>query len=311
MPAEITRIVSLLPSATEIVHGLGFGESLVGRSHECDFPAGVEALPVCTRPRVPLSGSSADIDRSVKAALKDAVAIYEVLNDQLEELSPGLVVTQDQCDVCAVSLSDVEAALAETLGNATRVVSLNPSDLAAVYADIRRVAASLNATSRGDDLVTAVEKRIEDVRLACAGGTSRPRVAAIEWCDPLMAGGNWVPELIDIAGGEDIFGTAGRHAPWIEETALLAADPDVIVFMPCGFGLERTRAEAETCLARQGWSGLSAVDAGRVYATDANAFFNRPGPRIADSAEIMGRLLHPKIMGTDGLGATWEPVRHA
>ncbi len=302
------RIISLLPSATEIVHGLGFGANLVGRSHECDFPAGVEALPVCTRPRVILEGSSADIDRSVKQALQDAVAIYEVLKDKLSELAPDLLVTQDQCDVCAVSLAEVELALAATLGTAARIVSLNPTDLAAVYMDIARVATALGAEAAGTSLINEMTDRIGAVAAKTSAIQNRPRIATIEWCDPLMAAGNWVPELISLAGGIDIFGNAGQHAPWIEDAALLAADPDVIIFMPCGFDLARTHAEARACLERPGWSSLKAATTGRIYSTDANAYFNRPGPRLANSTEILGEIVHPELFGENGHGTSWRRI---
>ncbi len=284
------RVVSLLPSATEIVAALGFREQLVGRSHECDFPPGIEALPACTASAIePDRETSCGIDRQVKEALANAASIYSVDTGLLEKLKPDVIVTQDQCEVCAVSLTDVEAAVCAIVGNDTKIVSLNPTNLDAVYADINRVAAALGARDAGAALVADMRAAMARISLA-AKGHDKPRVACVEWADPLMAAGNWVPELVTIASGVDPFGTAGAHAPWLDPKQLFETDPDIIVFMPCGFGLQRSAAEAKALLATPDWQGLSAVKAGRVYATDGNSFFNRPGPRLVESAEILSEI---------------------
>lgn len=307
--SQAQRIVSLLPSATEIVAALGLGERLVGRSHECDFPAGVELLPVCTRPRIKLAGTSADIDRAVRAALKDAVAIYEVLDRELSRLGPDVVVTQSQCEVCAVSLADVEACVSAWAGGPVRVVSLEAQTLDGVHADIARVADALGVADAGQRLVIAMRTRADAVARIAKGLAARPRVACIEWTAPLMAAGNWVPELVALAGGRDLFGQAGAHAPALTFDALRAADPDAIVFMPCGYGLARTQEEAMAlATATPGWGDLAAVKAGRVYATDANSFFNRPGPRLAESLEIMAEILHPAAFDFGHRGKAWVKV---
>ena len=300
-----SRIVSLLPAATEIIAALGFQDALVGRSHECDFPPGVETLPICTRALMRPDGTSREIDTQVKEALEKALSIYEVLSDVLAEVRPDVIVTQDQCEVCAVALTDVEAAVCDLLEGEAKIVSLDPEGLAKVWTDIRNVAAALDADAAGERLIASLEERLQAIRDAVAGA-ERPRVACVEWADPLMAAGNWVPELVDIAGASDPFGEAGRHAPWLEPERLFAEDPEVIVFMPCGFGLERSEAEARALLATPQWQALSAAKAGRVYATDGNSFFNRPGPRLVESAEILAQLTHPDRVPPRHEGTAWR-----
>lgn len=305
----VERVVSLLPSATEIIAALGCGDRLVGRSHECDFPPGVERLPVCTRPRVDVSGSSAAIDKAVRGAVADALAVYEVLEDELRHLKPDAIVTQDQCEVCAVSLADVEACVARWSGRPVTLVSLGARTMAGVYDDILKVAEALGVGDAGEAVVAALADRTDVIAAAAKALKERPTVACIEWTAPLMAAGNWVPEMVTMAGGRDLFGEAGEHAPALTPEALRAADPDAIVFMPCGFGLERTRAETEALAeATPGWRDLAAVRVGRVYATDANSFFNRPGPRLAESLEIMAEILHPDAFSFGHEGKGWTRI---
>lgn len=308
MSAEHTplRIVSLLPAATEIVCALGFQENLVGRSHECDHPAGVDALPVCTLALIRPDGSSAEIDKQVKDALRDALSIYEVLTDEIERLKPDIIVTQDQCEVCAVALTDVEAAVCDLLDNDAKIVSLNPEGLDKVYADIERVAAALGSDVAGQNLIKSMQAGFASI--STKAPTDHLSVCCVEWADPLMAAGNWVPELVEIAGGNDVFGMAGAHAPWLEPERLYEADPDVIVFMPCGFGLERSEAEARARLATPEWRNLNAVRNGRVYATDGNSFFNRPGPRLLDSAQILFEILYPGETTPTYKNTAWKAV---
>ncbi|MCK5778727.1 MAG: cobalamin-binding protein [Rhodospirillales bacterium] len=308
MSAAVTppKIVSLLPAATEIVSALGFQANLVGRSHECDYPDGVEALPICTRALIRPDGTSAEIDTQVKDALKDALSIYEVLKDELERLQPDVIVTQDQCEVCAVALSDVEAAVCDLLNNDAKIVSLNPEGLDKVYADIERVARALDADAAGQALVKSM--RTGFASLSARAPAERPSVCCVEWAEPLMAAGNWVPELVEIAGGTDLFGKAGAHAPWLKPERLFEADPDVIVFMPCGFGLERSEAEARALLGTPEWQQLSAVRNGRVYATDGNSYFNRPGPRLLDSAQILAEILYPDEAAPTYRNIAWKAV---
>lgn len=298
------RIVSLLPAATEIVAALGFAGNLVGRSHECDFPAGVEALPICTKARLNPVGSSREIDDAVKNALKNALSIYEVLGDVLADVKPDVIVTQDQCEVCAVALADVEIAAGRLIGTPPAIVSLNPVDLARVFDDIQRVANVLGATGKAENLIADSKARLEAVR-ARVNGKTRPSVCCVEWADPLMAAGNWVPELVEIAGGHDLFGKAGTHAPWLDPSVLFEVDPDVIIFMPCGFGLERSSEEALSLSGSTAWKKLSAVKTGRVYATDGNSYFNRPGPRLIESAEILAEIFYPEVYEPKHKGTAW------
>ena len=286
------RIVSLLASATEIVCALGLEDRLVGRSHECDYPESIRRLPVCTSPKFAVTGTSADIDRRVKETLLSDTSVYAVDAALLDELRPDVIVTQAQCEVCAVSLRDVQSAVAR-MRTRPRIVSLNPNSLADVWADVRAVAAGCGVPDRGDALVATLNERMRAVS-ARAAGRPRPTVACVEWIDPLMAAGNWVPEMVELAGGTNLFGEAGQHSPGMTWDDLVRRDPAVIVVLPCGFDLERTKAELPALTARPGWSALTAVQTGRVWAADGNAYFNRPGPRLADALEILAEALHPE-----------------
>jgi iron complex transport system substrate-binding protein len=300
------RIVSLIPSATEIVSALGFARHIVGRSHECDFPAGVEALPPLTRPKLALEGTSAEVDARVRRLIEQGLAVYQVDADRLRELDPDLIVTQDQCQVCAASLADVEAATRNWTGRRVELVSLNPMSLADVWRDIGKVAEALGVAQAGAHLVAALKARLGAVAARVMAAPTRPRVALIEWIEPLMAGGNWMPTLVEMAGGENLFGTAGEHSPWLEWSALRAADPDAIVIAPCGLGLARIRAEFPALAALPGWSDLRAVRARRVFFADGHHFFNRPGPRLVETLEILAEILHPDICAFGHRGAAWE-----
>jgi len=302
------RIVSLISSATEIVCALGFEADLVGRSHECDFPPSVLRLPVCTAPKFDVHGASAEIDRNVKRLLEDATSVYRVDADLLKELQPDVIVTQSQCEVCAVSLKDVEQAVCSWAGNRARVVSLEPNNLADVWADIAHVAGALDAAERGAALIAELQARMQAIARRAAEGPRRPRVACLEWIDPLMAAGNWVPELVKLAGGVNLFGEAGRHSPWMTWEQLCAADPDVIVAVPCGLDLNRTHRELRTLMDKPEWPHLRAVRDGRVAVTDGNQYFNRPGPRLVESLEILAEILHPEVFRFGHQGTGWRVV---
>jgi iron complex transport system substrate-binding protein len=300
------RIVSLLPSATEIVAALGFQSRLVGRSHECDFPQGVERLPVCTAPKIDVSGSSEEIHRDIQRLLEQALSVYRVDAARLRALSPTHVVTQVQCEVCAVSLGEVEGALADWSPPMPRLIALSSRDLEDVFGDIERVAQALDAADRGRMLVAEMRRRMEAVRKRASGTSPHPRVAAIEWLSPLMAAGNWIPEMVAMAGGENLFGKTGMHSPWLSGEELRASNPDVMVLFPCGFSLERVRNEVGGLAALPGWETLSAVGAGRVYLADGNQYFNRPGPRLVESLEALAQMLHPDLFGGTLEGIAWE-----
>jgi iron complex transport system substrate-binding protein len=281
----LSRIVSLISSATEIVDALGEFDSLVGRSHECDFPAGIEKLPCCTRPTIEVSGNSLEIDTAVKHNLANALSIYDVFDDVLLELQPTHILTQTQCEVCAVSLKDVERSVASRLESKPRIVSLQPNSLADIWDDIRRVADSLGIAKRGKQVIAELQERMREI--ASNATRKRPRVACIEWLSPLMAAGNWVPELVEMAGGVNLFGEAGKHSPWMTWEELVTSDPDIIVAMPCGFDEARTRQEMYWMTDRPEYAGLKAAKVGLVFPVDGNQYFNRPGPRVVESLAIL------------------------
>lgn len=306
MTAAQPRIVSLICSATEIVAALGHRDGLVGRSHECDFPPGVEALPALTEPRFDTGGTSADIDKRVKDILSAGLAVYDVDERRLQELAPDVIVTQDQCDVCAVSLADVEKAVRGWTGRDTRVVSLKPEKLADLWDDIGAVARAVGAEDQGARLVADLKNRMAVLSDRAQALGERPRTAIVEWIDPLMTGGNWMPELVNLAGGENLLSEAGKHSEWITWEALAAADPEVIVVSPCGYGIDRAASEMPSLEARPGWSDLSAVRNGRVAIADGHQFFNRPGPRLAESLEILAEILHPQAFDFGWKGRGWR-----
>jgi iron complex transport system substrate-binding protein len=287
------RIVSLIASATEIVDALGEFGNLVGRSHECDFPEAVARLPICTRPAIPIMGDSREIDRLVKDRLRDAISVYEVFPEILERLQPTHIITQTQCEVCAVSLKDVEAALTGGLASNPQLVPLHPNCLADVWDDIRRVARSLDIAGRGENIIDELKARMSAISRRALAQSHRPTVACIEWLEPLMAAGNWVPELVEMAGGVNLFGEAGKHSPWMSWEQLVKADPEVIVVMPCGWDKARTEPEMHWLTGRPEWPSLRAVRNGRVHLTDGNQYFNRPGPRLVESLDLLAAILHP------------------
>jgi iron complex transport system substrate-binding protein len=300
------RIVSLLPSATEIVWALGLAEHLVGRSHECDFPDSVSSLPACTKPKLDPTAPSAEINRHVTSLLENALSIYNVDAERLRELKPDVILTQAQCEVCAVTFADVEKAIADWGGARPRVVSLSPQRMADVWNDIRAVADALGVSERGRDVVRQLKTRVVDVIEKAVQAKCRPSVACIEWLDPLMAAGNWVPELVELAGGMNLFGEPGQHSPWLAWDKLRETDPEVIIAMPCGFDLERTRSEMSALTNGAGWQKFRAVKSGRVYLTDGNQYFNRPGPRLVESLEILGEILHPDLFNFGHKNRGWR-----
>jgi len=289
------RIVSLLPSATEIACALGARAHLVGISHECDFPAELLGIPVLTSSRVGNSASSAAIDAEVRALAHDALSIYTVDQQLLAELSPDLILTQDLCRVCAVSLSDVQSAVARLAQRSeVQIVSLQPTRLEHVLQDIETVARALGKPARGRALRTELEARIARIAERAQRASWRPRVASVEWLDPLMLGGTWMPELIELAGGEALAARPGEPAPTLSLAEFATLRADVVLIKPCGFDVARTLRERDlidaSLLARL-------MPSARAYVTDGNAFFNRPGPRLVESLEILAAAIHPKLFG--------------
>jgi len=309
----VPRIVSLIASATEIIHALGMGDFMVACSHECDFPSSVLSLPVCTSPKFAISGNSREIDKLVKETFQTALSVYEVDEELLERLQPSLIVTQSQCDVCAVSLRDVETALSGRLTCRPQIVSLQPNALADIWNDIRSVAAALNVAATGEQLVEKLNYRLNTISVRALGAARRPTVACLEWIEPLMAGGNWVPELVEMAGATNLLGVAGKHSPWMDWNDLCRHDPECLVVMPCGFDLNRTEQEMYWLTERPEWKSLRAVKCSQVYLTDGNQYFNRPGPRVVETLQILAEILHPTLFPPQFEGKGWKSfdLRHS
>lgn len=285
------RIVSLLPSATEIAVAVGLGDCLVGRSHECDYPAFVGELPVCTSTKLEKGLTSRQIDDRVQEIVRQGLSVYAVDTDLLRALKPDLILTQSQCAVCAVTPADLADALGDWTGTAPQLLSLAPDALGDVWGDFGRVGDAAGKRAQAEAAVEALQARLHALSERSAGRGQRPTVAAIEWIEPLMAAGNWVPELVELAGGRPLFATAGQHSPWLDWAELFAADPDFIIAMPCGYQLPQTLADLDPIVKREGWTDLTAVREGRVFAADGHHFFNRPGPRLVESAEIIADII--------------------
>lgn len=307
MPVS-NRIVTLLPSATEIVCALGFQDSIVGRSHECDYPESIARVPALTEPKFNPEGTSAEVNERVKSIVREALSVYRVDAPRLRELAPGVIVTQSQCEVCAVSETEVEAAVGEWIGAPPKIVSLAPYRLDDIFSDIQRVADALGAGERGKTLTAELKTRCGAIEAKSAAIPARPTFACIEWIDPLMSAGNWMPELVELAGGKNLFGAAGEHSPWMKFDELTAADPEVIMLSPCGFNIARTLEEVATLERHPEWRGMRAVKSGRVFVADGNQYFNRPGPRIAESLEILAEILHPKAFSFGHEGSGWRRI---
>jgi iron complex transport system substrate-binding protein len=282
------RIASLVPSATELLFALDLGEGVVAVTHECDYPPGVEQLPHLTRSVIPEGLPPAEVDAAVRDRTGRGEALYELDEETLRELDVDLIVTQAVCEVCAVSFDDVQA-VAERLPTQPRVISLDPSTLGEVLADVPRLAEAAGAVAAGDQLAEEAGARIEAVERAVEGAP-RPRVAALEWLDPVFIGGHWVPQMIELAGGDDVLGLPGERSRTAEWTEVEAAAPDVALVMPCGYYAEQAAAEAVR------YRKHLALVGARVVAVDAAAYFSRPGPRLVEGIELLGHLLHPELV---------------
>ncbi len=302
------NIVTLLPSATEIVCALGAGGSLVGRSHECDFPEEVRRLPACTSTKLDARADSAEIDRQVKNLAQEAVSVYRIERELLRQLQPGIVVTQAQCEVCAVSLREVEEAVGHWLGRRPQIISLSPARLTDIWEDIRRVAMALDLAEHGRTVLSALKNRTVNIIEKTCLLKQRPAVVCVEWIEPLMAAGNWVPELVELAGGVNVAGEPGQPSPWLNWEVLAKLDPDIIVVMPCGFDLSRTKLEITALLNHPSWPKLRAVKSRRVFLTDGNQYFNRPGPRVVESLEILAEIIHPDRFNFGHKDTGWEKL---
>jgi iron complex transport system substrate-binding protein len=302
------RIVSLLPSATEIVFALGLGDQVVAVSHECDYPPQARQRPAVTRS--PLHGhdlSSGEIDRRTSQELRDGGTLYYLDNELLTRLEPDLILTQELCDVCAVAQPEVERAVRE-LGRAPRVLSLEPNTLGDVLHTIEVVGAATGREAAAAELVAALQVRIDRVREVTVDMAARSRVFCMEWTDPPWVAGHWVPEMVALAGGDDVLGQPGAASARVEWERVIASAPEVVVLMPCGYDLARTLRERPFLEALPDWETLPAVQAGQVYAVDGSAYFNRPGPRLVDGLELLAHLVHPERFGAPSLPAAAAPL---
>jgi len=288
------QICSLLPSATEILYALMLGDSVAGVTHECDFPPEAAGKPALIRPRVDPHAQPAEIDRQVSELVARGESIYAVDAELLASLAPDLIVTQDLCHVCAASPDDLAAALTR-LPKQPRVLTLTPHSLADVWEDIRRVGEATGRQRDSEALAAKLAARVVAVAEIAKGASARPRVLCLEWLDPFYIGGHWVPEMVGLAGGEDVLGRAGEPSFRATAEEIAGTNPDVIIVMPCGYSATRTAAEFDWRLFPASWRDFPAVRERRVFGVDANSYFSRPGPRLADGVELLAHLFHPEL----------------
>jgi iron complex transport system substrate-binding protein len=293
-PESKMRICSLLPSATEVLFALGLGDSVAGVTHECDFPPEAARKPALISPRVDPHAKSDDLDRSVRELMARSESLYAVRDDLLREIQPDLIITQDLCHVCAASPDDLASALAK-MPKQPRILTLQPHTLADVWNDIRRIGDATGKSREADVFAQRQEQKVAVIREKVSAAPSRPRVACIEWLDPIYVGGHWVPEMVEAAGGVDVLGHAGQPSFTVTSEQVIAAKPDVIVIMPCGFSVKRTDDELRRTPLPPEWNQLAAVRDDRVFIVDANSYFSRSGPRLADGVAILANLLHPNV----------------
>ncbi|MBL4656864.1 MAG: cobalamin-binding protein [Flavobacteriales bacterium] len=296
------RIISLLPSGTEVVAALGLSGYLVGRSHECDYPVEVQLLPICSEPKYPSEGSSPEINRAVEEVLQDALSIYKVDIELIKSLQPTHIITQSQCEVCAVSTDELQEALDNYINDQViTVVDLNPESMDHIYNDIHRIAEALSVNREGERVVEEMKLGFSELKLKTSD-LYKPSVAHVEWIEPIMVAGHWTYDLIDMAGGLNTFPDENKR--WIDFEELLKVNPEKLVIAPCGFSIEKTLSEMHFLTEKNGWDTLNVVVHGEVYISDGNQYFNRSGPRLTDSAEILAEIFHPQL-GNGHEGAGW------
>ena len=290
------KIVTLIPSATEIVSFLGEKNSIIGRSHECDYPLGLEKIDKLTSPKINVDGTSNEINKQINSLLENSLSVYKVNVQKLKKLNPDYIVTQAHCEVCAVSFSEVEDIVEKYLNKRTKIISLQPNTLKEVFDDFDRVAEELDIyNSKNRNLINLLKKRVDQIK-NLSFNKKKPKVACVEWIDPLMVAGNWIPELVSISGGDDIFGNIGKNSHWIKFEEIKKSDPDIIIFMPCGFDINKTNEELKFFLKKNPiWKSLKSFKNESFFVVDGNQFFNRPGPRLIDSIEILLEIIHPSL----------------
>jgi len=294
------QIVSLLPAATEMLCALGLRESLVARSHECDYPESVRELPAVVTPSIPIDGlTPAEIDVAVTERLRTHGSLYEIDEELLETLQPDLIATQDLCQVCAPSGNELVAAV-RTLTKRPEIVYLSPHTLDDIEANLREVGRVTGTAARAEELIAAGRARRDAIASATRSIVVRPRIFCMEWVDPIYCSGHWVPEMVELAGGVDALGKKGSDSVRVSWEDVVAWAPEVLIVMPCGYGLDRAMSQVPQLFGKRGWLDLPAVRDGRVYAVDANAFFARPGPRVIDGIELLAHLFHPEHFAWTG-----------
>ncbi|HEU5409452.1 MAG TPA: cobalamin-binding protein [Candidatus Acidoferrales bacterium] len=287
------RIASLLPSATEILYALGLGDSVVGVTHECDFPPDARKKPALIRPRVDPAAPPAELDRQVRELMSRGESLYSVDDALLRSLAPDLIVTQDLCYVCAASPDDLATALAR-MPNPPDVLSLHPQTLAGVWDDIREIGKATRRLAEADALATKLAQRVARIETLVSSISAKPRVACLEWLDPIYVGGHWVPEMVACAGGIDVLGQASKPSFRVSAEQVMEAQPEIIVVMQCGYGVARNRADYNRAKFPPRWTEIPAVRSGRVFAVDANSYFSRSGPRLVDGVALLSHLCHPE-----------------
>ena len=300
------RICSLLPSATEILFALGLGDCVAGVTHECDFPPAAAQKPALIRPRVDPHAAPAELDRQVRDLVSQGESIYAVDADLLRSIAPDLIVTQDLCHVCAASPDDLATALTR-LPKMPQVLSLTPHCLADVWNDIRRVGQATGRCQEAETFAATLEQKVSAIASVVAQSRARPRVLCLEWLDPFYVGGHWVPEMVAKAGGEDVLGRPGEASFRVSSEQILQSRPDVIVVMPCGYNSSRARAELSLAKISDAWGALPAVRNRRVFAVDANSYFSRPGPRLADGVALLAHIFQPELCEEPNLAEAYQP----
>ena len=299
-----TKIITLIPSATEIISFLGLDSQLVGVSHECDFPEKVKSLKKLTKTDIKTNVSSYNIHLQIEKILENSLSVYKVDENLLKYLNPDVIITQDQCNVCAVDLSQVKKVMSSYLNKEVDIISLQPKSFKNIFENIEYVAKKLNVfNALNKNKINKLLNRISDIRLK---KKSFKKVICIEWCNPLMAAGNWIPDMVKIAGGNELFGINNKNSHWIDFKSVRDFNPEVIIFMPCGYNLLQTQRDVASLFENNvNWKNLSAYKNKKLYLVDGNQYFNRPGPRIVDSLEILAEIFNPDVFNYGYKGNGW------
>ena len=307
MDNNLTKIVTLIPSATEIVAFLGQKNSIVGHSHECDYPKDLNNVAKLTSPKINVEGTSSEINKQINTILENSLSVYKVDIQKLKELDPDFIITQAHCEVCAVSFSEVKNIVNKYFNRKTKIISLEPNTLNDVFDDIKRVAKGLNIENESNNkLIENLKIRLKKIKNLSAIQKQKPSVACIEWIDPLMIAANWIPEMVEIAGGANILGKSGVNSHWIKFEEIIDQNPEIIIFIPCGFNIEKTKKELDNYIKKNNsLRSLKAYKNHKLFVADGNQFFNRPGPRLIESLEIFAEIIHPNIFDFNHKGVGW------